>query len=55
MDETNAIGLVHAQGCADLMSFGGYCPMALPSELPVVPTPGDVAACAERYGLRTQP
>jgi len=28
------------------------CPMALPSELPVVPTPGDLAARAERYGDR---
>ena len=49
----HALGLAHAQGCDEVMSSGGNCPMALPVEAPVVPTPGDLAACAERYGVKS--
>ena len=51
----HALGLPHATGCAALMSSGGRCRQLLPAELPVTPTPGDVAACAEHYGVKSIP
>ena len=45
----HALGLIHAQGCSDLMSLGANCPGEDPEKLPLLPTAGDLAACHERY------
>jgi hypothetical protein len=46
----HALGLVHAQDCADVMSFGANCKDTAPPDLPVAPTAGDLDECAKRYG-----
>ncbi len=45
----HALGLVHSQDCADVMSFGAWC-RGMPSrDLAQRPTAGDLAQCAKRY------
>lgn len=46
----HALGLVHSADCSDVMSFGGACRVRA-RDLPQRPTAGDLAQCAERYGL----
>jgi Matrixin len=45
----HALGLVHSQDCADVMSFGAWCRGTPASELAQRPTAGDLAQCARRY------
>ncbi len=46
----HALGLYHAPNCTEVMSTGAGCPGLDPNTLPLLPTPGDLAACASRYG-----
>lgn len=45
----HAIGLTHSGRCGDVMTLGADCPGVPPSQLPLAPTPNDLARCAALY------
>jgi len=45
----HALGLVHSQDCADVMSFGAWCRGMPARDLARAPTAGDLAQCVRRY------
>jgi hypothetical protein len=51
----HALGLVHSQDCADVMSFGAWCRGMPHRDLAREPAAGDLAQCARRYATGREP
>lgn len=45
----HALGLLHSQDCADVMTLGSTCPGLPDARLPQQPSAGDLRQCAMRY------
>ncbi|MBI5275325.1 MAG: hypothetical protein HY854_02610 [Burkholderiales bacterium] len=45
----HAIGLTHPASCGDVMTLAASCAPVHPSQLPLSPTPGDLARCKALY------
>lgn len=46
----HAIGLTHSARCDDVMTLAADCPRVAAADLPLAPTPNDLARCTALYG-----